>query len=74
MTPGDDDALRIAELGRELPSVDLDRSTAEQIARRIRPDVGHGPPLSRVVEPVLAAIVVIAYLVWLVIKLLEALR
>ena len=70
----DDDAAQLAELSQELPALDLDGTTAERIARRARHDLGHGPPLSRVVEPVVAAVVGGGYLVWTVLKVLEALR
>ncbi len=69
----DDDVKRLGELSGELPAIDLDATTAERIARRVRDDVGKGPPRRRLVEPVLAAVVITAYLVWAIIKVLELL-
>ncbi len=69
----DDDVKRLGELSGELPAIDLDATTAERIARRARDDVGKGPPRRRVLEPVLAAMIVSAYLVWALIKVLELL-
>ncbi|CAN5921322.1 hypothetical protein BH11MYX3_BH11MYX3_42360 [soil metagenome] len=69
----DDDVKRLGELSDELPAIDVDASTAERIARRVRDDVGKGPPRRRLLEPVLAAVIVTAYLVWAIIKVLELL-
>lgn len=69
----EDDVAKLAELGRELPAIDLDRATAERIARRARDDVGRGPSPARFVEPAIAAILTASYLTWAVIKVLEAL-
>ncbi len=70
----EDDVKRLGELSGELPAIDLDASTAARIARRARDDVGKGPPRRRLIEPVLAALVATAYLVWAIIKVLEVLR
>ena len=70
----EDDARRLTEISRELPAIDLDATTAERIARRARGNVGRRPSPARFVEPALWAILVAAYLIWAVIKVLEALR
>lgn len=69
---GDDGGL--GELARGLPSIDVDTTTAEQIARRVRPAVGKGPSPARLVLPIASALLVTAYLVWLVLRLVEILR
>ena len=73
-TPGDDDLFQPGELSRELPAIDLDATTAARIAYRARADVGRGPSPWRLVEPVLAAALTGSYLVWSLIKVVEALR
>ncbi len=70
----EDDVKGLGELSRELPAIDLDASTAERIARRARDDVGKGPSPRRFLEPALAALIVFGYLVWVIVKILEALR
>jgi hypothetical protein len=70
----DDDAAKLAELGRELPGIDLDASSAARIARRARQDVGRGPSPVRFVEPAIASMFVASYLVWAIAKVLEGLR
>ena len=70
----EDDVKGLGELSRELPAIDLDASTAERIARRARDDVGKGPSARRFVEPALAALIVLGYLVWVIVKIVEALR
>jgi hypothetical protein len=67
--PRDDDAAKLAELARELPTIDLDPVSAARIARRARQGAG----LARYVEPVLAAAFVTSYLAWAISKVLEAL-
>jgi hypothetical protein len=68
-----DDAAVLTEISRELPALDLDTTTAERIARRARDHVGRGPSPLRFVEPAIAALLATGYLVWAVIKALEAL-
>lgn len=69
----EDDVQGLGELSRELPAIDLDATTAERIARRARGDVGKGPSPRRLVEPALAAVIVLGYIAWVVVKILEAL-
>jgi hypothetical protein len=73
MTQDDADAARLTEISRELPALDLDATTAERIAHRTRGQVGRAPSPMRFVEPALAALLVVAYLVWAVMTALEAL-
>ena len=68
-----DDAAKLTEISRELPALDLDTTTAERIALRARADVGRGPSPLRFVEPALAAVLAAGYLIWAVLKALEAL-
>lgn len=70
----EDDIARLSEISRELPAIDLDATSAERIARLARGDVGKGPSPRRFVEPAVAALLVTAYLVWVVLKVLEVLR
>jgi hypothetical protein len=69
----DDDVTRLAELSRELPAIDMDATSAARIAMRARQEVGRGPSPRRFVEPALTAIVTGGYLVWAVLKIVEAL-
>jgi len=69
----EDDAAKLAELSRELPAIDVDSISAERIAMRARQDVGRGPSPRRFVEPAIASVVVGSYLVWAVLKIIEAL-
>ncbi|MEO7736104.1 MAG: hypothetical protein ABIY55_34420 [Kofleriaceae bacterium] len=64
-----DDASKLAELARELPTLDLDPASAARIVERAR----HGAGLARLIEPVLAAAFVTGYLAWAISKILEAL-
>lgn len=70
----EDDVQRLGELSRELPAIELDTTTAERIARRARDDVGKGPSPRRFVEPAVVSLIVLGYLVWVIVKILEALR
>ena len=70
----DDDAAKLCELGRELPAIDLDATSAARIARRARQAVGRGPSRLRLVEPAIAAVLVTSYLVWAIAKVFEAFR
>ncbi|MBC7974037.1 MAG: hypothetical protein H7138_03560 [Myxococcales bacterium] len=67
--PRDDDAVKLAELARELPTIDLDPASAARVVRVARQGAG----LMRYVEPVLAAAFVTSYLAWAISKVLEAL-
>lgn len=69
----EEDVQGLGELSRELPAIDLDATTAERIARRARVDVGRGPSPRRFVEPTLAALIVLGYVAWAIVKILEAL-
>ena len=71
MTKTDEDAL--AELGRELPSIDLDATTAELIARRARQDVGKGPSPRRLILPIVSGALIAGCLGWTIVKLIEIL-
>ena len=69
----DTDAARLSELSRELPPLDLDATTAERIALRARADIGKRPSRVRLVLPILTMLVVAAYTVWAIAKLIEVL-
>jgi len=69
----EDDVAKLAEISRELPAIDLDAISAGRIAMRVRQDVGRGPSPRRFVEPVLASALIGSYLVWAVLKIVEAL-
>jgi hypothetical protein len=69
----DDDAAKLAELGRELPGIDLDATSAARIARRARQDVGRGPSVMRFIEPAIASVFAVSYLAWAIAKVLEGL-
>ncbi|TMQ04337.1 MAG: hypothetical protein E6J90_33595 [Deltaproteobacteria bacterium] len=68
-----DDAAELTEISRELPALDLDATTTERIAHRARDQVGRRPSPLRFVEPAIAALLVTGYLIWAVLKALEAL-
>ena len=68
----DDDALK--DLAKGLPPVDLDQQSAQRIAQLARRDVGHGPPKTRLVLPILVGLLVTLTLVWTLIHVYEALR
>lgn len=70
---GDDDAKQVGELGGALPSLDVDSTTAEMIARRARDSVGKPPPRRRFLLPIVVAVVAVAYAVWMILKALEVL-
>ena len=72
MTP-DDDAKKVTELGGALAPLDVDSTTAEQIARRARENVGKPPSLRRWILPIVAAIAAVTYAVWAILKALEVL-
>lgn len=69
----DDDAAKLLEISRDLPPMDLDDTTAQRIARRARADVGKRPSRARLVLPIVAMLVVAAYSVWVILKLIEVL-
>lgn len=73
MTPDENDAKKLAEISRELPSIDLDEAAAQRIAQRARASVGRGPSPKRFVEPMLVGLLVVSVLVWTVLKLIEVL-
>jgi hypothetical protein len=64
---------QLAEIGRELPRVDLDEPSATRIAQTARQAVGRRPPLTRLVEPALIVAFEISLLTWTVFKLVELL-
>jgi hypothetical protein len=68
-----DDVANLNEVIRSLSALDVEPTTAEQIARRARNDVGRGRSPLRFVEPAIAAILAAGYLAWAVIKVIEAL-
>ena len=70
----DDDAAKLTELGRELPAIDLDAASAARIAHSARLSVGRRPSLLRLIEPAIAAALVISYLAWAIAQVFEALR
>jgi hypothetical protein len=70
----DDDAARLTELGRGLAAPDLDPARAARIAWSARQDFGRRPSLVRFVEPVVIAALVASYLVWAIVRMLEAWR
>ena len=72
MTP-DDDAQKVTELGGALAPLDVDSTTAEQIARRARASVGKPPSRRRWIVPIIAAIAAITYAVWAILRALEVL-
>ena len=69
----DDDAMKLADLARGLPRTDLDPVVAERIVAVARRDVGHGPPKRRVIEAAVVAMLVIATLAWVAVKIYEML-
>ena len=73
MTSDDDDARKLTQLGGALAPLDVDSTTAEQIARRARASVGKPPPRRRWILPIAAAIAAVAYAVWTILKALEVL-
>jgi len=68
-----DDAQELADLAKDLPVIDLDTTSAERMAHRVKQDLGKGPPTGRWVLPILAAVVVVAYLSWMIFKIVELL-
>ena len=70
MTDDDDDKLH--EISQQLPALDVDTTSAEQIARRARESVGRGPPRKRLVEAVIVAIFVASMLVWIAVEIVAA--
>ncbi len=67
------DDEKIAALGQALPAVDVDDRISQQIARRARVDLAHGPSRARLVLPIIAAVVTASYLAWTIVKLIEIL-
>jgi len=66
----DADIDRLREVSRELPALDLDPRAAERIARIAR----RGPPVLRLVEAVLVALLASSLFAWALYKVYEALR
>jgi hypothetical protein len=64
---------QLAEVGRELPAIDLEDAAAVRIAHRARRAVGRGLPASRFVEPVMIAVFELSLLAWTIVKLVEVL-
>jgi hypothetical protein len=73
MTGGDDDAQKLTQLGGGLAPLDVDATTAEQIARRARASVGKPPPRRRWILPIAAAALAVTYAIWTILKALEVL-
>lgn len=69
----DDDAQKVSELAGELPALDVDSTTAEQIARKARASVGRSPSRRRWIVPIIAAVLAVAYAVYLVLRTFEVL-
>lgn len=69
-----DDADQLAQLGRELPRIDLPDEDAQRIAHRARAAVGKRPSAARFVEPTLIAVFEVSVLMWVLVKLMEVLR
>lgn len=69
----EEDVQGLGEISRELPAIDLDATTAQRIARRVRGDVGKGPSPRRFIEPAITAALLLGYVVWMIVKILEAL-
>lgn len=69
----DDDAKQLADLSKDMPAIDLDNVSAERMAHRLRQDLGKPPSARRFVLPIVAAIVVLAYGTWTLLKVLEVL-
>ena len=69
-----DDADQLAQLGRELPRIDLDDQRAQRIAHRARGSVGRGRPLTRFVEPALVVLFETSVMMWVLVKVVEVLR
>jgi hypothetical protein len=70
----DDDAKRLAELGHELTSIDVDATSAERISYQARTNLGRAPSPLRYGEPVLVAIFTTSFLVWALMKVIEVFR
>jgi hypothetical protein len=68
-----DVASQLAEIGRELPGVDLDEPSANRIAHQARRAVGRRPSRTRLVEPALIVAFEITLLTWTVLTLVELL-
>jgi hypothetical protein len=72
MSDAKDDA-QLADVGKQLPALDLDATTAEQMARRVRQDLGKKPSPKRFLEPIAVAIVAASALGWAIYQLVERL-
>ncbi len=69
----DSDAAGLADAARQLPAIDLDATTAERMAHRVRQDLGRRPSPKRYVEPIVVAIVAASALVWAVYEVVQRL-
>lgn len=69
-----DDGPELQAMIKDLPAVDLDPSSADRIAARARRDVGHGPPRSRLILPILVGALAAITILWALYKAYEALR
>ena len=69
----DDDAKKLAEISRDLPTLDVDEATAGRIATTTRAFVGRGNSPLRFIEPILVALLVTSILAWTILKLVEVL-
>jgi len=67
------DDEQLASLGKALAPVDVDEHVSQQIARRARVDLAHGPSRTRLVLPIAAIVLVASYLAWTIAKLIELL-
>ena len=68
----DDDADKLHEISQQLPALDVDSTSAEQIARRARDNVGRGPSRKRLVEAIVVSLFVASILVWLALEIVAA--
>ncbi len=69
----DKDAAGLADAARQLPAIDLDATTAERMAHRVRQDLGRRPSPKRFVEPIVVAIVAASAIVWAVYEVVQRL-
>jgi hypothetical protein len=69
----DHDTKLLADIGRELPPIDVDDARAQRIAASTRMQVGRGPSSLRFVEPVAVALFVTSMVAWVIVKLVEIL-
>jgi hypothetical protein len=70
----DDDLRALTELGRQLPTTDLDPGRADQIRRAGRARLGHGVPPLALLEPLAIGAMTASYLIWAVLRALDGWR